>query len=91
MELRRPACLMSDSILHAETDINYSVQAASLNRQGPARTMTCNRRGGAVSGAQNSLRPLHNYIKPAIMSYRRRPVSSIIKHFLDAGFHRHDE
>ena len=27
-------------------------------------------------------RPLQNCIKPAIMSYRRRPVSSIIKHFL---------
>jgi hypothetical protein len=25
------------------------------------------------------------------MSYRRRPVSSIIKHFLDSGFHRNDE
>jgi len=36
-------------------------------------------------------RPLHNYIKSAIMSYRRRPVSSIIKHFLDSGFHRNDE
>jgi hypothetical protein len=27
------------------------------------------------------MRPLHNYIKPAIMSYRRRPVSSIINIF----------
>jgi hypothetical protein len=34
---------------------------------------------------------LHSHIKPAIMSYRRRPVSSIIKHFLDSGFHRNDE
>jgi len=25
------------------------------------------------------------------MSYRRKPVSSIIKYFLDYGFHRNDE
>jgi len=37
-----------------------------------------------------SPRPLHNRIKPPILSYRRRPVSSIIKHFLDSGFHRND-
>jgi hypothetical protein len=36
-------------------------------------------------------RGLHNYIKPVIMSYRRRPVFSIINHFLDSGFHRNDE
>ena len=35
--------------------------------------------------------PLLNYIKPAVMSYRRKPVSSIIKHFLDSGLHRNDE
>jgi len=38
-----------------------------------------------------NIRPLHNYIKSAIMSYRLRPVSSIIKHFLDSGFHLNDE
>jgi len=39
---------------------------------------------------------LHNYIKPAIMSYRRvtpvktGAVSSIISQFLDSGFHRNE-
>jgi len=42
-------------------------------------------------GAVIDARPLHNYTKPAIMSYRRKPVSGIIKYFLDSGFHRNDE
>jgi hypothetical protein len=56
-------------------------------------------KAGSESGVRRNddLRPLHNYIKPAIMSYQRvapvktGAVSSIIKNFIDSGLRRNDE
>ena len=39
----------------------------------------------------NNLRALHNHIKPTILSFPRRPESSIINSFLDSGLRGNDE
>jgi nucleotide sugar dehydrogenase len=41
-------------------------------------------------GRRHVKRPLHNQVNSLILSYRRRPVSSVFKYFLDSGFHRND-
>jgi hypothetical protein len=63
--------------------------AQELQRVPPEAILSC--KPHPEGQGNDRLRPLHNHIKPAIMSYRRRSVSSIIKHLLDSGFHRNDD